>query len=43
MSELETENRVIKLQMRVEKGEDSGKLMAFGDSHIGNRHHDRMC
>lgn len=33
---------VITLQMRVEKSEDSGKLMAIGDSHIGNRHHDKI-
>ena len=34
------EEKVITLQMRVEKEEDSSKLLAIGDSHIGNRHHD---
>lgn len=34
-------DQVIKIPIRVEKSEDSGKMMAFGDTHIGNRHHDK--
>ena len=32
---------VITLPIRVEKSEDSGKMMAIGDPHIGNRYHDK--
>ena len=38
----EEREEVLKLPMRVERSEDSAKMLAIGDSHIGNRYHDKL-